>query len=297
MMHYQAYGLRLESDLPMPEFLEANHPSAQPDFVIKQGESSSPRSSKTTQTGPFTFIDGSILWFRIPGLVDFEMNNGREIRYSPSPGIDNDTIRLILLGLPVAALLVARGITVLNGAAFAVGSNTYLLLGRRGPTRADLVALCLDGDCDILSDKFIALGSENRVLIGNRRIEMPGWIEHRGLNDRIHLTRSRKELNRLSWIQDYSPTSFQSATTVAYLVDGGISARADAGASKVRGLDKQRALLSSLYKYKTLEPLYRDSGVLEMLVHFSANLDLYRIPSSLADGFDWRDHIRSLTRP
>jgi len=295
-MHYQAYGLRLESDLPIPEFLEADHPAAQPDFVIKKGNFSSPRSSKATQTGPFTFIEGSILWFRIPGLADFEMNNGREIRYSPSPGIDNDTIRLILLGLPVAALLVARGITVLNGAAFVIASNTYLLLGRRGPTRADLVASCLSGDGEILSDKFIALGPENRVLIGNRRIEMPGWIEGCGLNDKIYLTRSRKELNRLSWVQDYSPTSFPSVATVAYLIDGGISARADAGASTLRGLDKQKALLACLYKYKTLEPLYRDSDVLQMLVHLSAKLDLYRIPSSLAGGFDWRDHIRSLTR-
>ena len=295
-MHYQAYGLRLESDLSIPEFLEADHPVAQPDFVIKKGNFSSPRSSKATQTGPFTFIDGSILWFRLPGLADFEMNNGREIRYSPGPGIDNDTIRLILLGLPVAALLVARGVTVLNGAAFVIAGNTCLLLGRRGPTRADLVASCLRGDCEILSDKFIALGPENSVLIGNRRIEVPGWIEDCGLDDGIHLTRSRKELKRLSWIQDYSPASFPSAATVAYLIDGGISARTDAGASTVRGLDKQRALLSCLYGYKTLEPLYRDSGVLQTLIHFSAKLDLYRIQSSLAAGFDLPGHIHSLTR-
>ena len=112
-MRFSAYNLIIESELTLPELLPCLN-ACLPDVHILIGSVSDDGLPSGQQLGPFLWVATDTLWLLIPHIARFIISKGNEIVIDPEPGIDEDSLRVFLLGSAIGALLFQQGYLVLH---------------------------------------------------------------------------------------------------------------------------------------------------------------------------------------
>lgn len=122
---YLAYGLRIQSVIPLPELsvVEIGECSEPADVVVRKGSEKWPMQS-AGQEHLFEIESGNtFLFWRDTGA--FWVREGREIIVEPAQGVADHLLRPALLGPGLAMLLLQRGLVVLHASAVALqGAGT-----------------------------------------------------------------------------------------------------------------------------------------------------------------------------
>ena len=144
---YQAFGLQIESDLCLPELREGRSESPI-DLLIEENPSLSAQDSSPER-----------LWYSVEKLGSFLIEEGSRIQYRRDDG-DEDTLRLIILGSCLGAVLQQRGLVVLHGNAVSQdGKSVQIIVGDKGAGKSTTAAWhYLKGD-KILADDVCAIMS------------------------------------------------------------------------------------------------------------------------------------------
>lgn len=125
---YTAFGLRIASELNLPELLLAAPEEAVEDVVIRQVDLTA--WSGQLEQANFVMLDERFM-FQIPGTAIYAVREGKEIEVSIFSGADPDTVRLFVLGTCMGALLMQRRILPIHGSAVVIGGGpTHLWVNR-----------------------------------------------------------------------------------------------------------------------------------------------------------------------
>jgi hypothetical protein len=153
MFSYQAYGLGIVSDFPVPEFL----PSAQStgDVVIRLDRHGPPPHTLAEDAYFKVQAGEAILAYKRAGV--FSVRNGREITITPAPGADHSLLRLYLVGKVLAMLLYQRGFLVLHGSAVEVDGQAVCFMGACCFGKSSLAASLHRSGCRVIADDVIAV--------------------------------------------------------------------------------------------------------------------------------------------
>ena len=106
---YAPFGLRLVSDLPLPE-LVPGQPGGRPDIAIRLGDEAArlARAAGCPEDGQFACAkSGAVLI--APEVCSILVREGREICVSPEPGGDRTQLNLMLIGSSLGMVLHQRG--------------------------------------------------------------------------------------------------------------------------------------------------------------------------------------------
>lgn len=133
---YRAYGLRIRSDLPLPE-LDSGTGTA--DVVVRLGPVDRPPPDAEIREGCWRATAEEIYLFW-QGAGAFRIRTGNEIVADPAPGLDPDSLRLTLLGPAIGALLHQRGFLVLHASAVVVEGGIVAFLGESGAGKSTTAA-------------------------------------------------------------------------------------------------------------------------------------------------------------
>ncbi|MDQ1470647.1 MAG: hypothetical protein QOJ99_2127 [Bryobacterales bacterium] len=136
---YSAYGLNIESELPLPEFSAVDGGPFSADVTISFGDGEDwigplrqePSSWKVDR------LDARF-WFN--GVAGFRIKAGREITISPEPGIDNSLLRMYVEGMMMATLLFQRGYFVLHSSVVCLNGLAVAFLGHVGAGKSSTAA-------------------------------------------------------------------------------------------------------------------------------------------------------------
>ncbi|HZW33755.1 MAG TPA: hypothetical protein VFF52_23740 [Isosphaeraceae bacterium] len=166
MQFYDAYGLTIQSDLPLPAAPAAPGPPA---VVIRRGHVPAPRPSPSGE--PVHVQSGGqeayCAWER---AGRFAVRNGREIVIDSAPDAEDPVILLAVLGTCLALLLHQRGLLVLHGSGVIIADRAVVFLGAKGAGKSTLVAALYAAGCPFLADDIVAIdlhaGSAPRVFRG-----------------------------------------------------------------------------------------------------------------------------------
>lgn len=139
MYRYRLAGLVFESELPLPE-LGAPDASIGP-FDVGIGQGGVP----VPDCGPAR--PGTIAWSGVPGrcLIDvanvarFELRDGQRITFERTGAVDDDLVRLYLLGSVLGALWHQRGRLPLHAGALALDRQAWAFVGASGAGKSSLV--------------------------------------------------------------------------------------------------------------------------------------------------------------
>jgi hypothetical protein len=135
---YRAYGLGIRAAMPLPELVAGE---AEEEVSIRFGSVDDP-PLEILKKGWGCFSRGpqeDYLYWQEVG--SFLVREGRDIVVDPSPGLDETTIRLFVLGPVLAVLLRQRGHLLLHASAVAVADEAVLFLGRTGWGKSTMAAV------------------------------------------------------------------------------------------------------------------------------------------------------------
>jgi hypothetical protein len=152
-MPVTAFGLRLTSELDLPELIPAA-PGALEDVVIRQADLTVWRD-KLEQSN--FMMQGERFMFHIPGTAIYAVREGREIEVSLCAGADPDTVRLFLLGTCMGILLMQRRMLPIHGSAVVIGGRAYAFVGESGAGKSTLAAAFTKAGYRLVSDDVIAV--------------------------------------------------------------------------------------------------------------------------------------------
>jgi hypothetical protein len=169
MFTYQAYGLHIASDVPLP--LPAA-PAAAPDLTLYRAESREvpherppgerlAEIARPDHTIFYTLSRGARTVLRYPGLCDFVGDTRFErIAIHTHPGADEGLLPVLISGALLATHLLLRNELVLHASAVRVGDQALAFVGRSGMGKSTLAtALCNQGHA-LVSDDLLRVDAE-----------------------------------------------------------------------------------------------------------------------------------------
>lgn len=153
MYLYDIYGLGIHSALPLPELYAPTEVKA--DVVIRVGEIDwSPPPTPAERYFRIAAGEAYLFWDQIAKYV---VRSGREIIVEPFPGVEEQLLRITLLGSVLAVLLHQRRILVQHASAVEIDGGAVAFLGGRGQGKSTLAATLYARGHKFIADDAVAL--------------------------------------------------------------------------------------------------------------------------------------------
>jgi hypothetical protein len=165
MHSYTAYGLTIQSELPLPELIPA---SGAPEVVVRTGRIDLPPEAR--QQNPFVSIAGQTGLFFAMEAGALRIERGREIVVEPAPHATKYVLRSFIIGTALAIALLQRGRLILHASAVAIDGGAVAFVGPSGFGKSTTAAAFHARGHRVVSDDVLA------VHVGNDQpIVFPGF--------------------------------------------------------------------------------------------------------------------------
>jgi hypothetical protein len=251
-MRYTAYNLSIHSDIALPELLpEQVEPGSPPDVQIRLSPITPVGLPDGQQLGPFLWANHDSLWLHVPRIARFLIQDGHTILIDPESGIDEDSIRVFLLGSALGALLSQRGHLVLHGNAIRVGEQCMVCVGQSGAGKSTLAAGFMQRGYEVLADDVVPVDKACHALPGFPRIKL--WQD---VADKLHietgnLRRIRPEIAKFNYPlgQQFS----QKPLPVRWIYILGSENSSNICISAINGMQRFLPLRNNTYRVRFLQ--------------------------------------------
>ena len=187
---YSAFGLRIRSDLALPELSSLNNPAAaEADVEITVGPAGAGIEHPMDEGPTFRTAPGRFD-MEIEGVGRFQVSEGRKIRVEPGPDATEQLLRVFVLGSALGALLHQRGLLPMHASAIRVGEGAVLFAGRSGVGKSTTLGAFAKRGYAALSDDVTAI----RFNEAGEPLALPSFPATRLCEDAaIHLDRDDLE--------------------------------------------------------------------------------------------------------
>ncbi len=172
---YTAFGLNIQSEIPLPGLLPGAPPvalDATPVWV-RQGETPVHLAQPQFSGVLYQTSEGEFL-LTLENIARYWVRNGQEVVVQTFPNADEAAVTLFLLGSAFAALLHQRGVLALHSSGIVIERSgekqAVLFAGRSGAGKSTLAAAFHQRGYPLLADDKCAI-----VLQDGRPIVYPGY--------------------------------------------------------------------------------------------------------------------------
>lgn len=270
MNQYHAFGLNIQSDLIFPELFPVE--SDELDVEIKQADALfdfDEATAKSQDTG-----GGRQFLLKTKNVADFLITDCNLILYRRIGGVEDDTLRLFLLGSCLGCILQQRGYIVLHGNAVSTdGKTCKIIVGHRGAGKSTAAAWHYRQGDRILADDVCAItfDAHGNPLVIPSYPQIKLWKASANLLDintnGLRRIRSEKDkfaipLGNQFWREPMPLTEvieLSSTNTVSRTIEG---------------MDKARCLKEHSYRYHFLEKMGMTSDYMKKLLNLAGKIDL-----------------------
>lgn len=176
MLHYYtAYAMSIQAPFQCPELTPLPSPQQDCDVIIRWGNVDEAGLSHSNKTSLGFQINENELWLSVANIARFLVRNGNEIIIEPVKGIDEDSIRLFLLGSCLGALLMQRDILVLHGNVVQIGNHALVFAGKAGVGKSTLASQFYKRGYSILADDICAINAHGQCIPGFPQLKL--WAD------------------------------------------------------------------------------------------------------------------------
>lgn len=156
--HYQLFGLRVASEVELPEAIPDEALTTSPDVRIRLGRINLPPSCPGVDV-----IDGALL-LSIPDVGRYRVSDGSDILVDVLDSVPKQNVRLYLLGSAMGALLHQRGLLPLHANAVEIDHRAVAFVGESGAGKSTLASWFHDRGYRVLSDDVCVVHGAERGL-------------------------------------------------------------------------------------------------------------------------------------
>lgn len=175
---FKAFGLNIISDIYLPELPLNNFELGFEDIVIEKAELTL-QWQNLSKSSKYFAIKNNLILVRIPNNAIYMIENGNKIYYSPMENVDEDQLRLYLLGTCMGALLLQRRILPLHGSAIEINGKAYAIVGDSGAGKSTLASCLLSLGYHLISDDVIpvTISEQGIPLVTPAYPQQKLWLE------------------------------------------------------------------------------------------------------------------------
>ncbi|WP_308638137.1 HPr kinase/phosphorylase [Paenibacillus silvisoli] len=285
---YQAFGMRLQSEIPLPE-LPVTAPLngyEHPDVVIEAAEPGELWGELELGGTNFAYKGGRFL-FLIPETAVYCIEDGRRITVAPLAGADPEKVRVYLLGTCMGALLMLRHVLPLHGSAVVIGGKAYAFLGDSGAGKSTLAAAFVSRGHQLVSDDVIAV---TYAADGGGPVVMPSYPQQKLWQE---------SMDQLGLTSGQYRTVYRETTKYAVPVTSAFCGepvplagvfelvKSESGAAAVArlpNLDRLRIMLLHTYRHMLVARLGLERWHFTVSASMANQVDIYRL-SRPTEGF------------
>lgn len=294
MPTYSCYGLTIDSALTLPELLAPTDELTQTtpiDVVINFGDISPEGLSDGKQLGPYIWVTDQSLWLEVPYVARFLISDGARITIDPAPGIDEDSIRVFLLGSGLGVLLFQRGFLVLHGNAIRIGDQSMICVGHSGTGKSTLAAGFAKRGYDIVADDVVPVDANCSVLPGFPRLKL--WqdtADQLGI-ETSELRRVRPELQKFNYPLQGRFVHQPLPIRWVYILNS--HKEPDIKFDAIRGMERYNPLRNNTYRVRFMEGQLLKVQHLKRCGQLAGRIHLSRVTRP-DDGFELEPLIDSI---
>ena len=158
MFSYTAYGLHINSELPLPELMVAD---AEADVVVRLGSVEHlPVEATDSGEGLWATAQKAYLFHERVGM--FLVQDGREIIVDPALGVEKRVLRIFILGSAMNLLLTQRGYLVLHASSVAISDRACAFVGTWGAGKSTMAAALHTKGHKMVTDDVTAVHVDTR---------------------------------------------------------------------------------------------------------------------------------------
>lgn len=163
-IEYDVFGLRVRSEVPLPDLVPALGAAREADVTITQGAVVPPPADAPMVWGLTGTGHRAVL--TVPDIARFEVTGGARILVDADEGAGAADVRLFLLGSAFGALLHQRGLLPLHANAIRIGDTAAAFMGRSGAGKSTMAAAFLDRGFALLADDVcvVVVGDDGRPM-------------------------------------------------------------------------------------------------------------------------------------
>lgn len=174
---YFAFGLEIESELPIPELLPGN-PGLPNDVSIQFAEVPESLSAPSFSGVRFQGSANEFL-LKVDNVAKYFVKDGNTILIEPLPNASEKDIRLFLMGSAVGALIHQRGMLPFHGSCVIIHNKVVIFSGISGAGKSTLAASFVKKGFPLITDDVcvIALDNETRPIVHPGYPQMKLWAD------------------------------------------------------------------------------------------------------------------------
>jgi hypothetical protein len=158
MFSYSGYGLGIRSELELPELAEA---VTSVDVHIRFGNLE-PIPEAELKLGNGLAADTDEVRYTWKEIGTFLARKGEEIVIDPAPGVEQQVLRLFILGRLLATILHQRGRLVLHASAVSMNGGAVAFLGGKGWGKSTLAGAMYESGHPIVTDDVLAVQTSSK---------------------------------------------------------------------------------------------------------------------------------------
>ncbi len=270
------YGLTVSSDLHLPELQPINF-GATADVVILQGPVAEPAVSDPSDIR--CYVEGSpdCLRLNIPGILRMDISGGTTITYYRHPGIEDDEVRLYVLGSGFGAILMQRGLMAIHGnAVISPGQGGAIIcIGDSGAGKSTTAVGMMQRGLKILADDVCPLDAHGVVLPGMGRAKLWQAAASQLGVDTADLSRVRRPDAKFNLpLGDAHCAEPQPVGAFYWLVPDDVNG---VTIEEVAGAEKFTVLRNNVYRPEYLRPLGLEADYMARLAQIASTTALFKI--------------------
>lgn len=158
--YYTAYGLSIESDIPL-NYLKEIEPT-QVDLTVRRERVPAPPVWQDTQLhraglqAEFAQNGPDQLWLNWPSLAQFMAVDGKEIRVETAT-MDEGLLSLFITSEALGLILFQKGYFLLHGSAIQINNKGIVFVGEPGAGKSTTVAAFANRSVRIMSDDLVCI--------------------------------------------------------------------------------------------------------------------------------------------
>ena len=169
---YEAYGMTASSEIELPELRAVSQIVGHPDISVVLGNTPRGGLAGGKQISPYIWVGENDFLLEVPRIARFRVIDGRKIIIDPYPNIDEDSVRVFLLGSALGALLFQRNLLVLHGNAVEIGDKCLICVGNSGVGKSTLTAAFMQRGYRVLADDVVPVTDDGFAIPGFPRIKL-----------------------------------------------------------------------------------------------------------------------------
>ncbi len=154
MFWYEAFGLRIRSEIEFPELTSSQE--LPEDFEIVRG-SVEDHIDGVVASGVMFEASHTHFLVKLPPIAKFLLSGGRRMVVDPYPDADPESVRSVLLSDVIPPLLRQRGVLVLHAGGFVGQHGVTLVAGPSGAGKSTLIAELVSRGAGVVGDDFVAV--------------------------------------------------------------------------------------------------------------------------------------------